>query len=223
MKTSNWILIAILLSTLFFQGCKSWNRTQKGAAIGTATGGAAGAIIGKASGNTALGAVIGAAVGGAAGAVIGNQMDKQAAEIKKNVPGATVHRVGEGIVIEFSSNVLFGFDSYALTPAAKSNLDQLVTILQKYPDTDIEIHGHTDSQGTAKYNQGLSERRANAVSSYLSSKNVAKSRLTSIGYGEKKPKFSNSTAADRAKNRRVEFAITANEKMKREAANQSGK
>jgi len=218
MKIQHWLLIGLLSSTLLLQGCKPWNRSQKGAVIGTASGGAAGAIIGKASGNTAVGAVVGAAVGGAAGAIIGNEMDKQAAEIKKNVPGATVTRVGEGIVIEFSSNVLFGFDSYALTPAAKTNLDELNAIVQKYPDTQIEIHGHTDSQGTAKYNQGLSERRAKSVADYMVSKNTPRSRLTTIGYGQKKPKFDNDTEANRAKNRRVEFAIFASEEKKREAA-----
>jgi len=223
MKSNICLLLALLFSTLYFPACKSWNRTQKGAAIGTASGGAAGAIIGRASGNTALGAVIGAAVGGAAGAVIGNQMDKQAEEIKRNVPGASVHRVGEGIVIEFADDVLFGFDRQDLSANAKNSLNQLTTILQKYPDTDIEIHGHTDSQGPAKYNQGLSERRADAVAGYLRGRNIASSRLKTIGYGEKKPKFTNSTEEGRAKNRRVEFAITANEKMQREAAASSRK
>lgn len=218
MKIQHWLLIALLSTTVLSQGCKSWNKSQKGAVIGTASGGAAGAVIGKASGNTAVGAVIGAAVGGAAGAIIGNEMDKQAEEIEKNVPGATVNRVEEGIVVEFSSNVLFGFDSYALTPTAKNKLDDLIGVIQKYPDTDIEIHGHTDSKGSAKYNMNLSEQRAQEVANYMVSQNTSRSRLKTIGYGQKNPKFSNDDDAGRTKNRRVEFAIYANEDMKREAA-----
>ena len=115
------------------------------------------------SGNTALGAIIGAAVGGATGAVIGHQMDKQAEEIKKTVPDAKVERVGEGIVVEFSSNVLFAFDKSDLSADSKINLHKLVTVLDSYPDTDIEVQGHTDSKGSESYNMSLSERRANAV------------------------------------------------------------
>ena len=102
------------------------NKTQKGAAIGTAGGAAMGAVIGKAAGNTALGAIIGATVGGVTGAVIGRKMDKQAEEIKNEVPGAKVERVGEGIVVEFSSAVLFGFDQAALTSKSESTLDDLI-------------------------------------------------------------------------------------------------
>ena len=126
-----------------------------------------GAVIGRASGNTALGAIIGAAVGGGAGAIIGHQMDKQAEEIKKTVPDAKVERVGEGIVEEFNSNVLFAFDKYNLSEDAKTSLNKLVKVLNSYPDTDIEVQGHTDSKGTVSYNQTLSVSRANAVSGYL--------------------------------------------------------
>ncbi len=217
MKISKFILPAVLASTLLFSSCASLNKTQKGAGIGTVAGGAAGAVIGRISGNTAMGAVIGAAVGGVTGAVIGRKMDKQAEEIKNEVPGVKVDRVGEGIVIEFESNILFGFDNYALTAEAKENLGKLVTILTKYPDTDIAIHGHTDSKGSEAYNQKLSERRAKAVSNYLVSQNISSSRLTTIGFGESQPKYSNETADGLAKNRRVEFAITANEKMKAES------
>lgn len=216
MRTIKFILLAILSTSLCLSGC-GLSRGVKGGAIGTAAGGAAGAVIGRASGNTALGAVIGATVGGVAGAVIGTQMDKQAEEIKNEVPGVNVERVGEGIVIEFTNEILFGFDQTDLKPAAIESLDNLVTILNKYPDTDIEIHGHTDSKGSVKYNQTLSERRAGAVSDYLVSKNISAQRLTTLGFGEDQPKFENDTEEGRNKNRRVEFAITANEKMVREA------
>jgi outer membrane protein OmpA-like peptidoglycan-associated protein len=217
MKKIRLSLVMILMATAIFAGCSSMNKTQKGAVAGTAAGGAMGAVIGKASGNTAMGAIIGAAVGGTAGAVIGHQMDKQAEEIAKTVPDAKVLRVGEGINVEFSSAVLFGFDQSDLSNDAKASLDKLVKVLEVYPDTDIEVQGHTDSRGSEAYNQALSERRAIAVSGYLISKNVAVDRLTVVGYGENLPKYLNNTDDGRAQNRRVEFMITANEKMRADA------
>jgi outer membrane protein OmpA-like peptidoglycan-associated protein len=210
-------IVLIIAATLVFSSCASWSKTQKGAAVGTAGGGAAGAVIGKAAGNTALGAIIGAAVGGTTGAIIGNQMDKQAEEIAKTVPDAKVIRVGEGIVVEFSSNVLFGFDKSGLSADAKTNLDKLVKVIEGYPDTDIEIQGHTDSRGSLAYNQNLSVERATAVSNYLISNKVTANRLTVVGYGETLPKYENDTEAGRTQNRRVEFLISANEKMRAEA------
>lgn len=222
MKKVTEIISIVLVVALIFSGCKSMNKTQKGAVVGTAAGGAIGAVVGKASGNTALGAIIGATVGGAAGAVIGHQMDKQAEEIKNKVPDAKVERVGEGIVVEFSSNVLFAFDKFDLSTEAMANLDKLVTVLNEYPDTNIELQGHTDSKGTEAYNQTLSEKRATSVSNYLVSKNISASRLVVKGFGELFPKYDNETDEGRAQNRRVEFLITANEKMKTEAAKEAG-
>ena len=218
MKNLRMTLLIILSAAFIFSGCASWNKTQKGAVIGTAAGGAAGAVIGRASGNTALGAIIGAAVGGASGAVIGRQMDKQAAEIEKTVPDAKVERVGEGIVVEFSSSVLFGFDKSNLSGDAKMNLDKLVVVLNSYSETNIEIQGHTDSKGSEAYNQDLSVQRARKVSYYLTDKGITASRLTVKGFGESLPKYENESADGRTQNRRVEFLITANEKMKAEAA-----
>ncbi len=209
--------LVALSAAFLFTGCSTWNKTQKGAVVGTAAGGATGAVIGRASGNTALGAIIGAAVGGAGGAIIGRQMDKQAEEIQKTVPDAKVERVGEGIVVEFSSNVLFGFDKSNLSDDARTNLDKLVTVLETYPDTDIEIQGHTDSKGTDSYNLNLSKQRANTVANYLSGRGIAYKRLTIKGLGETAPKYSNDSKSGQAQNRRVEFLITANEKMKADA------
>lgn len=223
MKKIKMLFPALLVATLVLFGCKTMNRSQKGAVIGTAGGAAAGAVIGKAAGNTALGAIIGATVGGVTGAVIGRQMDKQAEEIKKEVPDAEVVRVGEGIVIEFKSQVLFGFDQSSLTTDARKNLDKLVLILQKYPDTDIEVQGHTDSKGTTRYNEALSERRASVVSYYLSGKAIAASRLSINGFGETMPKYTNTTEEGQTQNRRVEFLISANEKMKADAAKEAEK
>jgi outer membrane protein OmpA-like peptidoglycan-associated protein len=222
MKNLRRGLIPIFLGVaLIFSGCASMNRTQKGAAVGTATGAAMGAVVGKASGNTALGAIIGAVVGGASGALIGHQMDKQAEEIKKTVPDAKVIRVGEGIVVEFSSNVLFAFDKANISADAKNSLDKLVKILDSYPDTDIEVQGHTDNKGSDAYNQTLSLERASSVKTYLSSKGISSSRFNIKGFGESLPKYLNDTENGRDQNRRVEFLITANDKMKAEAERQS--
>jgi len=217
MKTLRMSLLVVLSAAFIFAGCSSWNKTQKGAVVGTAAGGAAGAVIGRASGNTALGAIIGAAVGGASGAVIGRQMDKQAEEIEKTVPDAKVERVGEGIVVEFNSSVLFGFDKSNLSADAKANLDKLVVVLDSYADTNIEIQGHTDSKGSEAYNQDLSLDRTRKVSYYLTDKGINSGRLTIKGFGETLPKYENDTDNGRAQNRRVEFLITANEKMKADA------
>jgi outer membrane protein OmpA-like peptidoglycan-associated protein len=222
MKKLKLSMILVLSAVLMFGSCATWSRSQKGAAAGTAAGGAIGGVIGRASGNTAMGAIIGAAVGGAAGAVIGNEMDKQAEEIKRNVPDAKVERVGEGIIVEFSSNILFGFDKADLSADARDNLNKLVKVLETYPDTDIEVQGHTDSRGSEAYNQRLSEERARTVTNYLGNQGVSRNRLNIRGFGETAPKYDNETEEGRAQNRRVEFLITANEKMKAEAEKKAG-
>lgn len=211
------VYVPILATLVLFSCGTPLTKTQKGAAIGTAGGAAAGAIIGKTAGNTALGAIIGAAIGGGAGAIIGHKMDKQAAEIQKSVPDAKVERKGEGIVVTFNSNVLFGFDKSDLTTPAKNTIGDLFTILQKYPNENVLIVGNTDSIGTVAYNQKLSERRANSVANYLTSLGISPSRVTTKGMGESDPVASNATEAGRAQNRRVEFVLTANAQMKQEA------
>jgi outer membrane protein OmpA-like peptidoglycan-associated protein len=222
MKKFSAILTVLIIAVVLLQGCASMNKTQKGAVIGTAGGAAAGAVIGRAAGNTALGAIIGATVGGVTGAVIGNQMDKQAEELKNSVPDASVERVGEGIVVELSDKVLFDFGKSDLTDASKRSLDKIVQVFEKYPDTNIEIQGHTDDKGSEEFNQGLSVRRAVTVTDYLNGKGVANSRLNVKGFGELAPKYDNTTEDGRSQNRRVEFLITANEKMKADAAKAAG-
>lgn len=222
-KLSKGLIPVLLGIALIFAGCSSLNRTQKGAMTGTAAGAAIGSVAGRTAGNTALGTVIGAAVGGTTGAIIGRQMDKQAEEIETNVPGAEVVRVEEGIIVEFSNNVLFGFDESSLSNAAKANLDKLVVVLNEYEDTDIEIQGHTDSKGSEAYNQRLSGERASRVSSYLVANGISSKRVTTKAFGEMLPKYMNDTANNRDKNRRVEFLITANETMKAQAEEQAGK
>lgn len=215
----NLLFMCIAAITLY--ACNA-TKAQKGAVIGGTGGAVLGSVIGKAAGNKTLGTIIGAAVGGAAGAVIGNKMDNQAKEIENDLPGAKVERVGEGIVVEFNEKILFDFAQSTLGEPAKINLDKLVEVLQKYPDTDIEIQGHTDSRGADEYNMGLSEKRANTVADYLKQKGLTASRVTIKGYGESAAKYTNDTPEGMAQNRRVEFLITANEKMKEEAKKEAG-
>lgn len=200
-------------------GC-GLNKTEKGAIIGAAAGGAAGAAVGKATGSTVRGAIVGAAVGGAAGAVIGHYMDRQAAELAKDIPGATVQRVGEGIAVTFPEGLLFPFDSDQLKPAAQENLRKFATSLKKYPKTNTMIVGHTDAKGTAEYNVGLSERRARSAANFLAGEGVPRERLATRGRGETESIASNDTEAGRALNRRVEVAIYADEAFRKEAQNQ---
>lgn len=203
-------------------GCASMSKTEKGAVIGGAGGAVVGGVIGHAAGNTAVGAIIGAAVGGAAGAIIGNYMDRQAEEMERDLAGAKIERIGEGIKITFDSGIMFAVDRYDLQPAAQTNLAKLSTILNKYEDTNILIEGHTDADGTEAYNQTLSERRAASVAHYLSSHAVASGRMNTVGYGELQPIADNSTSAGKQANRRVEVAIMANEKLKKAAEEQAG-
>src|SRR5687768_16762720 len=193
-------LIAAMLAT--GAGCATWNRTTKGAVVGAAGGAVAGGLIGKAAGSTAKGAIIGAAVGGAAGAVIGARMDKQAAELEKEVEGAKVERVGEGILVTFDSGILFDYDSAVVKPAARDNLQNFAESLTKYPDTKVMLVGHTDADGTDSYNQGLSERRARAAADYLTTQGVPRARIEATGRGEAEPVASNDTASGKAQNRR---------------------
>lgn len=208
---------ALLTVCIILGSCQNTNKATKGAVIGTAGGAAAGALIGKAAGNTAVGAIIGAAVGGTGGYLIGRYMDKQAAELKKDLEGAEVERVGEGIKITFHSGIEFAVNSSELTATTKTNLDDLGRVLNKYDDTNVLIEGHTDSTGKRKYNQDLSERRASSVSNYLKTRGVTQARLSNVGYGPDQPIADNGTDAGRQQNRRVEVAIFANDKLKKKA------
>jgi len=215
MKTSDLraVLVVVIAAAILLVGCSS-SKTVKGGVIGAAAGGAIGAVIGNEAGNTAVGAIIGAAVGGTAGALIGSYMDRQAEEMQKDLEGAKIERIGEGIKITFDSGILFAINSSTLTDQAKGNIEKLSTILNKYPDTNILIEGHTDSTGTTEYNQKLSEQRAASVSSFAISKGVTVTRFSTVGYGENQPIAPNATTDGRRQNRRVEIAIFANDDLK---------
>jgi outer membrane protein OmpA-like peptidoglycan-associated protein len=226
----NKVTVLALSAGLLLGSCEAiqnTNHTQRGAAVGATSGAVIGGVLGNNVGkgdNAVLGAIAGAVIGGVAGGLIGNRMDKQAEKIENTLPGAEVIRTAEGIqvILDEQSDVRFEYDKSDLTTQAKANLDKLIPVFNEYPDTDILVVGFTDSKGSDAYNQGLSERRANSVVAYLKSKGIKSSRIKGIGQGETNPRGDNETEAGRAQNRRVEFGITANDKMVEDAKNQAG-
>ena len=242
MNTSKSLLSVLLAFVLLFSSCATsqqastppdlstangtgarktgTSRTAKGGLIGAGGGAAAGAILGRViggKGGTAIGAIIGAAAGGTAGALIGRRMDKQAEELQRDMQNAKVERVGEGIKITFDSGILFDVNKSDLRPASMSEIDKMAVVLQKYPDTNVLIEGHTDNSGSDAINQPLSGRRAQAVSNEIQGQGVDAARITSTGYGSTQPVGDNTTATGKAANRRVEVAIFANDKMQKAA------
>ena len=196
------------------------SKTVKGGLLGAGGGAAAGAILGRVIGGgrgTAIGAIIGAAAGGATGAIIGRKMDKQAEDLQRDMQNAKVERVGEGIKITFDSGILFDTNSATLRPTSETDITKMASILQKYPDTNVLVEGHTDNTGSDAINQPLSERRAQAVATSTIAKGVSSSRVTTQGYGSTQPVGDNTTTEGKQANRRVEIAIYANEKMKKAA------
>jgi outer membrane protein OmpA-like peptidoglycan-associated protein len=211
-KTIN-ITLSVFLSVILLSctAVQNANKTQKGAGLGIA----AGAILGGIIGGDIKGALIGAGIGGAAGGVVGNVMDKQADKIKEAIPGADVERVGEGIHVVFDENsgVNFATNKSDLTSKAKMNLDKIVQVFNEFPDTNLFIQGHTDDTGKAEYNMSLSQKRAQSVANYFTSRGISSSRFSVEAFGETVPRFDNTTADGRSKNRRVEIAISANKDM----------
>jgi outer membrane protein OmpA-like peptidoglycan-associated protein len=220
-RSSSSVLLAAAL-VLPLAGCAQMSRTEQGAVIGAGAGAAAGAVVGRAVGSTARGAIAGAVVGGAAGAMIGQRMDRQAAELAGDLQGADVQRIDQGIVVTFDSGLLFAFDSDRIEGAARANLTNLAASLNRHPDSEVLIVGHTDNVGTAQYNIGLSQRRAASARAYLVSQGVASHRIRTEGRGLSEPIASNATDAGRAQNRRVEVAIFASEATRQEMIRQHG-
>jgi len=214
------MIVAALATVASASGCASTSNQTKGAVIGATSGGAIGAMIGNATGSTATGLVLGTLVGGAGGAIIGHQMDQQAKEIHRNIPGATVARVGEGMDVTFGSELLFSENSAVLTEQARRDLSSLAQSLQKYPNTNVLIVGHTDSTGSESENMALSQQRAAATAHFLESQGVSRSRIRATGRGASEPVAPSDTEADRQRNRRVEVAIFANDEFKAQAKSQ---
>jgi outer membrane protein OmpA-like peptidoglycan-associated protein len=217
-------LFALLPALAMLSACAT--NTQTGALAGGGGGALLGGGIGALAGGT-KGALIGAALGGVAGgvsgALIGRYMDKQQEEINRDLQSGYVERVGNKLVVKFDNGILFETGQASLKPQAQHDLGEFAKILQKYPDTNVAIEGFTDSVGNEAYNRKLSQERADAVVAYLSQAGVARARLVSEGFGEARPVASNASEAGRAKNRRVEIHITANEELKQADAENAAK
>jgi outer membrane protein OmpA-like peptidoglycan-associated protein len=211
-----WILLTI--PALLVMGCNPFTRTQRGAAIGAGAGATVGGIIGKTAGNPALGAIIGGAIGGTAGAYIGSKMDRQASEIRKTVPAASVVRKGYGIVIRFDADTLFDRGQAELKASAQNHLQNLAVSMQRFPLTTISVTAYTDSTGNTAANLNLSTKRAEAVKDVLATNGILASRLTAVGKGEADPIASNNTLQGREQNNRVEIIIASDE-LSRQASN----
>jgi len=206
------IIIATCISASI-AGCASdgtMTRTEKGALIG----GTVGAVLGKTTSNKKnKRAVIGGAVGAAIGAGIASYMDKQEAELRKTTEGTgiEVERQGNDIVLNMPDNITFDTDSATIKSRAYTPLRDLSNTLSQFDQTQITVAGHTDSRGSDAHNQRLSERRAYSVRNYLIDQGVAANRMQAIGYGETRPIANNSTDEGRARNRRVEITLKANQ------------
>ena len=186
------------------------NKAAQGGIRRAGPGGVAGAGIGTATGRTVHGAISGAALGGVAGAVIGHQMDRQAQTLAVDLPGATVQRVGEGIAVTFPAGLLFGFGSDHLRSAASDDLRELAASLKAYPNTRVFIVGHADSDGSARYNKDLSNRRARSAANFIIQEGVDRARIATAGRGATEPIAANDSADGRRQNRRVVIAIYTN-------------
>lgn len=206
------ILVLMLAAPVAFAQTDEHGKTKRGAAIGGVAGAIVGGVLGnnRGSGNAKRGAAIGGAVGAATGAIVGAMMDKQERELRQ-IEGVNVQRVGnDELAVSVKNDVLFDYNSAALRSASRDALREMADVFQKYPDTSIRVEGHTDSRGSASYNQRLSERRADAVARYLEGTGVRNSRIDAVGYGKSQPRASNDTANGRQLNRRVEIRIKAN-------------
>ena len=184
------------------------NRTQEGAIAGAAIGGLIGAVTGD--GKRGDDILTGAIIGGVAGGVAGNIMDRQAAELRNDFGNGEIDviRSGDSLIVRMPNGLLFDSDSAALKPQLRSDLLVLADSLNKYPQSNVTVTGHTDSTTSASYNLDLSEARAASVASVLRTGGVSGARIRTVGAGENQPIATNQTAEGRAQNRRVDITIT---------------
>ena len=208
------MLAGILLTSLMAGGCADMSKTTKGTAIGAGAGAALGAglgqIIGGDTTSTLVGAGAGAVAGGLTGGLIGNYMDKQEADMRKQLAESeaiSVQRQGNNLALNFRSDLVFDSGSAVVKSASTTDLQQVAKVMNEYPQTRILVAGHTDSTASSESNQRLSERRANAVKNLLVNNRVSGDRVVAKGYGETQPIASNDTAAGRQQNRRVKITI----------------
>lgn len=217
MMMSKFVLPVGLCATLVLSACTDPGtlqvpsdpnqNTKQGALLGGLIGAGVGAIANNS--NPGLGALAGAAVGAAGGGLIGNQLDKQAAELRQQLAndGITIVNAGDRLIVTVPNDITFDTDSATVRPALRADLVRVGQNLVNYPNSNVQIIGHTDSDGEAAYNQVLSERRANAVADILQANGVSYARIATIGRGENVPIASNLTPEGKAQNRRVEIVI----------------
>ena len=183
---------------------------NQGALIGAGTGAVLGAILND--DNRGAGAAVGAVLGGAVGAGIGYNLDQQEAELRRDLGNdrVTITNTGDRLIVSFPQDILFAVNSFAVRSDLQAELGVLAQSRDSYPNSTIQIVGHTDSDGEAAFNQQLSERRANAVADVLLDRGVPFNRIRTFGRGESQPVASNLTAEGKAQNRRVEIVILPN-------------
>ncbi|NMW32567.1 OmpA family protein [Altererythrobacter sp. RZ02] len=205
-------LAAVSLMTV--SGCVTDPNTGQQKVSRTAIGGVGGAVLGGLLGGVIggkTGRIIGAGVGGVAGGVVGYNMDQQIKELKEQTAGSGVDVTevdgGNAVLVNLPDGVTFDVGSYTIKPSFRSTLDTVAGSLRQYPDSLIDVYGHTDSTGSDAFNQRLSEQRAQAVSNYMTSRGVNSARIRWQGFGETAPIADNATAEGRAMNRRVEIKI----------------
>jgi outer membrane protein OmpA-like peptidoglycan-associated protein len=203
-------VIVIAVSGSMLVGCQTVRdnpNTAGGAILGALGGAAVGALL---PGSSRTNALIGAGIGLLAGAAVGQYMDQQERELRAELAGtgANVYRQGDTLVVSFPAQVTFGVDSSQIQPGFYRTLDDVSGTLNRYPQSYLDVVGHTDDTGSEAYNQSLSERRAGSVSNYFRSRGVEPARIASYGMGETQPIASNADAYGRQQNRRVELKIT---------------
>ena len=216
MKKSRIVLSTVAVSALLVtSACVTDPNTGEQKVSRTAIGGAGGALAGYLLGGLIGGKtarIVGAGIGGVAGGVVGYKMDQQIRELKEKTAGSGVDVSevdgGKAILVNLPDGVTFAVDSTTITPAFQTTLNEIAQSMQTYPDSLIDVYGHTDSTGSDAYNQSLSERRAQSVANYLIMRGVSASRIRSQGFGESYPVASNDTPEGRQRNRRVEIKIT---------------
>lgn len=193
-----------------YTGEQKTSSATKGAAIGAGAGAVLGILTGDDSKERRKRALIGAGVGAIAGGAVGSYMDQQEMKLRQQLEGSgvSVTRIGDEIVLNMPGNVTFQTDSSDLNPQFFSVLDSVGLVLKEYDKTVVQVVGHTDSTGSAEYNQSLSERRAATVATYINTRGIDRQRILAFGRGLTQPIADNATAAGRAMNRRVELTLS---------------
>jgi len=211
-------LVIAITTSMMFTACTTinpyTNETQTSKTVIAAGAGAAvGAVIGLISGDNSRErrkrALRGAGIGALAGGAVGYYMDVQEAKLRQKLQGTgvSVTRQGQNIVLNMPSNITFGVDSAAINGQFFNVLDSVNLVVKEHNQTLVEIMGHTDSTGSEQHNQRLSERRAEAVSSYFLSRGIKPLRLATYGHGENYPVADNRSEVGRSQNRRVELVL----------------